>query len=152
MMINSVSIALSSTLAFYLVSVGSAFQVPLSQLLTQQNTKGGNTWTRLQVLSSPETLDIAEITYTMAGTLLNKKWILKQNPNGKFDSSRDAAELVEEPIDLGLVPDSNIIVEVRALSVNAFIRTMVRQEWNEITTWPHQSISDMTSFLFYYTA
>jgi len=69
----------------------------------------------------------SQITYTMAGTLLNKKWILKQHPNGKFDASRDA-ELVEEPIDLKLVPDSNIIVEVQALSVDAFIRTMVRQE------------------------
>ena len=68
----------------------------------------------------------ALILNTMAGgTVLNKKWILKQHPKGKFNAKRDA-ELVDEPIDLGLVPEDTIVVEVQALSVDAFIRTMVR--------------------------
>jgi len=68
----------------------------------------------------------ALILNTMAagGTVLNKKWILKRHPKGKFNAKRDA-ELVDEPIDLGLVPDDTIVVEVMALSVDAFIRTML---------------------------
>ena len=60
----------------------------------------------------------------MAGTFLNKKWILHQHPEGKFVHSRDA-KIVEEVIDVGLISDEKIVVEVQALSVDAFIRTMV---------------------------
>ena len=60
----------------------------------------------------------------MANTVLNKKWVLKEHPMGKFDASRDA-ELVEETIDLEAVPAGNIVVEVQSLSIDAFIRTMV---------------------------
>ena len=64
------------------------------------------------------------INFTMANTILNKKWILKEYPKGKFDASRDA-ELIEEKIDLGIVTDEKIVVEVQSLSVDAFVRTMV---------------------------
>ena len=65
------------------------------------------------------------ITTTMAGKVLNKKWILKNHPEGKFNASRDV-ELVEETIDLGNVPEEKVVVEVQSLSIDAFIRTMVR--------------------------
>jgi hypothetical protein len=69
---------------------------------------------------------LQRIEFTMAGTLLNKKWILHQHPQGKFVHSRDA-KLLEEPIDVGLISNEKIVVEVQALSVDAFIRTMVSQ-------------------------
>lgn len=56
--------------------------------------------------------------------LKNKKWILKKHPKGAFNAARDL-ELVEESIDLENVASDKIVVEVQALSIDAFIRTMV---------------------------
>ena len=56
--------------------------------------------------------------------LQNKKWILKGHPQGKFDTSRDA-DFIEETIDLSDIPGDKVVIEVQALSVDAFIRTML---------------------------
>jgi len=65
----------------------------------------------------------------MASTVSNKKWVLKSYPQGKFTASRDA-ELIEETLDLGSVPDDKIVIEVQALSVDAFVRTMLDETKN----------------------
>jgi NADPH-dependent curcumin reductase CurA len=57
-------------------------------------------------------------------TLRNKRWVLTQYPKGNFNATRDA-ELVEDQIDLSTVSDDMVVVEVKALSVDAFIRTML---------------------------
>jgi len=59
----------------------------------------------------------------------NKKWILKNHPEGKFNALRDAA-LVEETIDISNVPDDKVLIEVEALSVDAFVRTMLDKTEN----------------------
>jgi hypothetical protein len=61
---------------------------------------------------------------TMPDTLTNKKWVLVEYPEGKFNASRDA-KLVEETIDLSTVSDDMVVVKIKALSVDAFIRTML---------------------------
>jgi NADPH-dependent curcumin reductase CurA len=58
-------------------------------------------------------------------TLSNKKWTLTAYPEGKFNANRDVT-LVEETIDLDHDVESNkIVIEVDAVSVDAFIRTML---------------------------
>eukprot|EP00560_Eucampia_antarctica_P006976 CAMPEP_0197829052 /NCGR_PEP_ID=MMETSP1437-20131217/5527_1 /TAXON_ID=49252 ORGANISM="Eucampia antarctica, Strain CCMP1452" /NCGR_SAMPLE_ID=MMETSP1437 /ASSEMBLY_ACC=CAM_ASM_001096 /LENGTH=372 /DNA_ID=CAMNT_0043430529 /DNA_START=37 /DNA_END=1155 /DNA_ORIENTATION=+ len=63
-------------------------------------------------------------------TLQNQKWILKQHPQGNFDASRDA-DFVDETINLSTVPDDKVVIEVEALSVDAFIRTMLDKVEND---------------------
>lgn len=58
------------------------------------------------------------------GILSNSKWVLRAHPKGKFEASRDA-ELVEEQLCIADVSEDKIVVEVHALSVDAFIRTML---------------------------
>ena len=57
-------------------------------------------------------------------SLHNQKWILTQHPKEKFNFSTDAT-LVKEIIDLETVSEDMVVVEVLALSVDAFIRTML---------------------------
>ncbi len=65
------------------------------------------------------------VTGTNVNVLQNKKWILKSHPNGEFNAERDL-ELTEECIDLDKdVSTDQIVVEVQALSIDAFIRTLV---------------------------
>jgi NADPH-dependent curcumin reductase CurA len=57
----------------------------------------------------------------------NKRWVLKQFPEGKFDAKRDV-ELEETELDLEhtdtlLEQEDSLIVRVEAVSVDAFIRT-----------------------------
>ena len=71
----------------------------------------------------------------VSNTIENKKWVLVDHPDGHFDANRDA-KLVEESIDLNAIDfDRNkaelslnrddVVVKVEALSVDAFIRTML---------------------------
>lgn len=57
-------------------------------------------------------------------TLNNQKWILKKHPKGKFDVSRDA-DFVTDTLDLSAIPEDKVVIETQALSVDAFIRTML---------------------------
>lgn len=54
----------------------------------------------------------------------NSKWILRAHPHDRFQAARDA-ELVEERLRLDDVPADRVVVEVHALSVDAFVRTML---------------------------
>ena len=58
---------------------------------------------------------------TESSTLKNRKWVLAQHPKGKFKCSTDA-RLVEEKINLSDVTNDEVVIEVMALSVDAFIR------------------------------
>eukprot|EP00594_Rhizosolenia_setigera_P015191 CAMPEP_0178980438 /NCGR_PEP_ID=MMETSP0789-20121207/26501_1 /TAXON_ID=3005 /ORGANISM="Rhizosolenia setigera, Strain CCMP 1694" /LENGTH=359 /DNA_ID=CAMNT_0020670861 /DNA_START=113 /DNA_END=1192 /DNA_ORIENTATION=- len=59
---------------------------------------------------------------TKLESLSNQKWVLKSHPKGDFVAKRDA-ELVEETIDLSVLKEDDLVVEVQALSIDAFIRT-----------------------------
>lgn len=63
--------------------------------------------------------------------LSNRKWILKAHPQGKFQASRDA-ELVKEKLDLNSIPEDKVVIEVHALSIDAFIRTMLDGKDNTV--------------------
>jgi len=75
------------------------------------------------------------MTASTSSTIQNKKWVLVEHPDGHFDATRDA-KLVEETIDLdsidfdgtgrdfSLEPDQ-VVVQVEALSIDAFLRTML---------------------------
>lgn len=72
----------------------------------------------------------AATTDSNAGTLITtRKWILKAYPQGRFNASRDA-ELVEEIIDLSTIEKEKVVIEVHALSVDAFVRTMLDEQEN----------------------
>ena len=68
------------------------------------------------------------IPSTTSSLLLNKKWILEQRPNGIFNAETDV-KLVKEQIELSAsCKDDEVVIETSALSVDAFIRTMLDEE------------------------
>jgi len=72
----------------------------------------------------------AEVTKTMTeGILSNKKWILKSHPVKKFVATENA-QMIEESIDLQNITNENVVVEIQALSIDAFIRTMLDNKSN----------------------
>jgi len=77
-----------------------------------------------------DTTRIANNNMSATVELSNRKWVLKAYPQGKFQASRDA-KLVEEKIVLNDIPKDKIVIEVHALSVDAFIRTMLDENKNE---------------------
>lgn len=80
----------------------------------------------LSSIGSSSTLKIPDPTDSLVTT---RKWILKSYPKGRFDASRDA-ELVEEIIDLSTIEKDKLVIEVHALSVDAFVRTMLDENEN----------------------
>uniref|UniRef100_A0A7S3PXI6 Enoyl reductase (ER) domain-containing protein n=1 Tax=Chaetoceros debilis TaxID=122233 RepID=A0A7S3PXI6_9STRA len=61
--------------------------------------------------------------------LPNKTWTLRSFPEKQFCATENA-ELLEEDLDLKNVDDDKIIVEVHAVSIDAFIRTMLDSNAN----------------------
>ena len=59
-----------------------------------------------------------------SNTLVNRKWILTNRPADLFDA-KEHAELVEEIVDLDNIPENHVVIEMEALSVDAFIRVML---------------------------
>ena len=60
-------------------------------------------------------------------SIINKKWVLKQRPDGIFDAEKDA-ELITETLLFASCKEEEVIVETHVLSVDAFIRTMMDAE------------------------
>ena len=58
-----------------------------------------------------------------------KKWVLSSFPKDSFNASENA-ELKEETIELQSVPTDHVVVQIHALSVDAFIRTMLDESSN----------------------
>lgn len=81
------------------------------------------------ILSSGSNSKEVKATDSIGGLLTNRKWILKAYPQGKFNASTDA-ELVEETIDLSTIEKDKVVIEVHALSVDAFVRTMLDEQEN----------------------
>jgi NADPH-dependent curcumin reductase CurA len=59
-----------------------------------------------------------------SNTLVNRKWILTNRPVGLFDA-KEHAELVEDIVNLDDIPENHVVIEMEALSVDAFIRVML---------------------------
>lgn len=90
----------------------------LIQLITYVPFTMGNTF--VSTLPSPTKQE---------STLSNQRWILKQHPKGKLDMARDT-DFVTETMDLSTVSDDELVIEVQALSVDAFVRTMLDEVSN----------------------
>ena len=83
--------------------------------------------TRRVAACSPSEITPIKMTSTDAKSIINKKWVLSQRPNGVFQAEKDA-RFVEECVHLSSCKDNEIIVDVSTLSVDAFIRTMLDKE------------------------
>jgi NADPH-dependent curcumin reductase CurA len=57
-------------------------------------------------------------------TYVNQKWVLSRRPKGHFDASKDC-ELKEEIIDPDELQDDEVLIQVTAIGVDAFIRVML---------------------------
>jgi len=96
------------------------------EVIVQANEKTGHVSLRKSETRS------SSFTNEGQSTVANKRWILKQYPEGKFDATRDV-ELETKTIDLLnkqtlLEQEDSLVVKVCAISVDAFIRTRMDKE------------------------
>ena len=73
-------------------------------------------------------------------TLKNKKVVLKQRPDGPFHAARDT-KLVEEIMDVSSIAENDILVQVHALSIDAFIRTTLDEQSYHLNSGLDQPIN-----------